>query len=86
MARSASQTAPAPSPEAHKPDWAETTEQQVLDAALRIVPDEELRTSQLAPMASKRPADSRRVRRNSCCRTARPTSPPCSRGGTTRRR
>jgi ubiquinone biosynthesis protein COQ9 len=48
MARSASKAAP----EAPKPDWAETTEQQVLDAALRIVPDEGW-TSRLAPMAGK---------------------------------
>jgi ubiquinone biosynthesis protein COQ9 len=48
MARSASK----PAPEAAKPDWAETTEQQVLDAALKIVADEGW-TSRLAIMAGK---------------------------------
>jgi ubiquinone biosynthesis protein COQ9 len=48
MARSASKAAP----EAHKPDWAETTEQQVLDAALKIVAHEGW-TSRLATMAGK---------------------------------
>src|ERR1700742_4121400 len=52
MARSASQTAPDAAPEAHKPDWAETTEQQVLDAALKIAPVEGW-TSRLATMAGK---------------------------------
>src|ERR1700744_4508811 len=52
MARSASQPAPDAAPEAHKPDWAETTEQQVLDAALKIVADEGW-TSRLAIMAGK---------------------------------
>jgi ubiquinone biosynthesis protein COQ9 len=44
MARSASKTA--------APDWAETTEQQVLDAALKIAPEEGW-TSRLAIMAGK---------------------------------
>ena len=52
MARSASKTAPEASPEAPKPDWAGTTEQQVLDAALKIAPEEGW-TSRLAIMAGK---------------------------------
>jgi ubiquinone biosynthesis protein COQ9 len=52
MARSASQTTPDAAPQAPKPDWAATTEQQVLDAALEIVPHEGW-TSRLATMAGK---------------------------------
>jgi ubiquinone biosynthesis protein COQ9 len=52
MARSASRTAPEASPEAPKPDWAAATEQQVLDAALKIVAHEGW-TSRLATMAGK---------------------------------
>ncbi|THD66183.1 COQ9 family protein [Phenylobacterium sp.] len=48
MARSASK----PAPEAAKADWAETAEQQVLDAALKIVAHEGW-TSRLAVMAGK---------------------------------
>lgn len=52
MARSASKAAPDAAPEAPKPGWAETAEQQVLDAALKIAPEEGW-TSRLAIMAGK---------------------------------
>jgi ubiquinone biosynthesis protein COQ9 len=43
---------PKAAPQATTPDWAETTEQQVLDVALKIVPHEGW-TSRLATMAGK---------------------------------
>lgn len=52
MAKAAPKTAPEPAAPGPSADWADATEQQVLDAALKIAPHEGW-TSQLATMAGK---------------------------------